>query len=86
MGTGLTDGATASPEVMALREFRSNSQIATLFPHRSPVNSQALTSAEGLLEDEKDTGNSNDVKSCGDFVRGVPGLRQGNHLPRNTSK
>jgi len=33
IATGLTDGATAPPEVMALREFRSHSQIPTLFPH-----------------------------------------------------
>ena len=37
MGRGLAGGATAPPEVMDLREFRSNSQIPTLFPNRFPV-------------------------------------------------
>jgi hypothetical protein len=35
---------------MDLRGTRSNSQIPTLFPHRFPVNSDALTSVEGLAE------------------------------------
>ena len=69
IGTGLTDGATAQPEVMDLREFWSNSQIPTLFPHRSPVNSRALSSGEGLLEDEKDTGDSDDVYLEGEASR-----------------
>jgi hypothetical protein len=69
MGTGLTDGATAPPEVMDLREFWSTSQIPTLFPHRSPVNSHALTSAEGLLADDKDTGDSDDVYLEGEASR-----------------
>jgi hypothetical protein len=46
IGTGLTDGATAPPEVMDLREFWSNPPIPTLFLHRSPVNSHALMSRD----------------------------------------
>ena len=49
-GDGAHGRATAPPEVMDLGEFRSNSRIPTLFPHRFPVNSHALTSAEGLFE------------------------------------
>ena len=45
LGTGFADGS-----IVDLREFRSNSQIPTVFPHRFPVNSHALTSGEGLLE------------------------------------
>jgi hypothetical protein len=42
MGTGLTDGATAPPEVLDLRETRSNSHIPNVFPHRFPANSHVL--------------------------------------------
>jgi hypothetical protein len=42
MGTGLTDGATAPPEVLDLRETRSNSHIPNVFPHRFPANFHVL--------------------------------------------
>ena len=37
------------PEATDFRGTRSKSQIPTLFPHRFPVNSRALTSVEGAL-------------------------------------
>src|SRR6266436_5827946 len=52
--TGSTKGRS-SPEALDLRETRSNSHIPTVFPHRFPANSHALTSVEGSGTDEMDS-------------------------------
>jgi hypothetical protein len=49
-GMGPKDGEAIASGGHGSRETRSNSQIPTLFPHRFPVNSHALTSVEGLWD------------------------------------
>ena len=69
MGTGLTDGATAPPEVLDLRENRSNSHIPNVFPHRFPANSHVLRSEEGTGTRRDGAGDSNDVYLEGEASR-----------------
>ena len=61
---------------MGFRDFRSNSQIPTPFPHRFPVNSHALTSVEGLLgQDENDAAiqTTSTSKAIGESISVVAG-------------